>query len=252
MKVVGALTAQSGIYCIRNTVNGKVYIGSAVDLLKRLRAHRLLLAAGRHHSTKLQRAWQKHGAAAFECEVIEAVADTAALLRREQHWIVLFDAATQRYGYNINPTAGSNLGRKFGPHTPEHGAKIAASNRRRKLSPETRAKIGAANRGQKRPGVTFSPLARARSLMFRRGRPLSDEHRNKLAERMRGRIFTAEHRANHLAAARRRWSSADADRQRAVLAQSRRAAWAAGRYDSKRTSLTAGYPQSYSVGLSKS
>ena len=41
----------AGIYAIENKVNGKVYVGSAVDL--------------GHHSLKLQRAWDKHGAASF-------------------------------------------------------------------------------------------------------------------------------------------------------------------------------------------
>ncbi len=40
--------AASGIYAIRNVLNGKVYVGSAVNLKKRQIQHWADLVAGRH------------------------------------------------------------------------------------------------------------------------------------------------------------------------------------------------------------
>lgn len=54
-----------GIYEIVNTVNGKRYIGSAVDLARRWKGHRRDLVCGDHHSVVLQRAWNKYGGQAF-------------------------------------------------------------------------------------------------------------------------------------------------------------------------------------------
>lgn len=62
-----------GIYRIRNTLNEKVYVGSAVDIRKRWQGHKSHLDEGVHHCRYLQRAWLKHGEIAFVFEFIEAV-----------------------------------------------------------------------------------------------------------------------------------------------------------------------------------
>lgn len=122
----------AGIYVIRNTLNGKRYVGSAKSFKVRFRTHRKYLRAGRHHSNKLQRAWTKYGEAAFLFEIIEIVEDQTQLREREQHWIDTLDPV--RLGYNMTPTAGSLLGftltkeakdkislaHKGKPKTPEH------------------------------------------------------------------------------------------------------------------------------------
>ena len=55
----------SGIYEIRNIINGKRYIGSSVDVNFRLKYHKCLLNKNRHFSKHLQSAWNKYGKAAF-------------------------------------------------------------------------------------------------------------------------------------------------------------------------------------------
>lgn len=49
---MGDIPRKSGIYQIRNLVNGKVYVGSAVNLQHRRREHRSDLRNGNHHSIK--------------------------------------------------------------------------------------------------------------------------------------------------------------------------------------------------------
>ena len=43
-----------GIYAIRNTQNGKMYIGESIDIEKRWKNHQEDLDNGNHHSYKLQ------------------------------------------------------------------------------------------------------------------------------------------------------------------------------------------------------
>jgi predicted GIY-YIG superfamily endonuclease len=51
----------SGIYYIKNITNNKLYIGSSKDILKRFYEHKRLLRHNKHHSIRLQRAWDKYG-----------------------------------------------------------------------------------------------------------------------------------------------------------------------------------------------
>lgn len=49
-----------GIYCI-TTPNGSMYIGSSIQIEQRWAEHRSVLRHHRHHSERLQAAWDKHG-----------------------------------------------------------------------------------------------------------------------------------------------------------------------------------------------
>src|SRR3990167_1087416 len=133
----------TGIYKIRNASNGKCYVGSAINIEKRWGEHRCSLGLGNHHSLKLQRAWLKYGPSQFEFLIVEVVTDKALLLSREQAWLDEMQSATA-IGYNVLPTAGSNLGMKFGPETR---ARISLA--KRNPSNETRARLSAAHIGCK-------------------------------------------------------------------------------------------------------
>ena len=62
-----------GIYAIRNTANGKLYVGSAISIARRWQVHRSNLKTGVHRCNPLQRAYAKHGVDAFFYEVLELV-----------------------------------------------------------------------------------------------------------------------------------------------------------------------------------
>ena len=94
----------SGIYVIENMVNGKVYVGSATRVTRRIKSHIKMLSDGRHYNKHLQSAWCKYGGEAFTCEAIEQVA-VEHLVVREQFWIDFYCAADREYGYNICPRA---------------------------------------------------------------------------------------------------------------------------------------------------
>ena len=57
---------QCGIYRILNTINNKFYIGSSVNLRKRLYEHRRLLRLGKHENYHLQNAFTKYGEENFQ------------------------------------------------------------------------------------------------------------------------------------------------------------------------------------------
>ena len=185
-------TKNSGIYIIRNTVSGKVYIGSAVNIKGRWRNHRYNCLNGKHCNIHLQRAWNKYGADAFEFKVI-FYCKPVDLIHYEQ---LRIDEYREKLGwdtlYNISPTAGSSFGVK---HTPEDCAKKSARQKGIKRSPETRAKISAAQKGRKlspercakmsaiSKGKKHSPETRAKMSAAHKGKKLSSEHCAKLRDR---------------------------------------------------------------------
>ena len=76
-----------GIYKITCLPTGKIYIGSAVNLLKRKQNHFEALANGVHKNIHLQNAYKKYGKSSFVFEVLEMVENKNNLLAREQFWI---------------------------------------------------------------------------------------------------------------------------------------------------------------------
>jgi uncharacterized small protein (DUF1192 family) len=75
-----------GIYRIRNTITGKIYVGSSTNIEHRWRGHVSHLKAGDHTNRDLQHDWLKHGEEAFECVIVEPSDEPATLLERERHW----------------------------------------------------------------------------------------------------------------------------------------------------------------------
>ena len=123
-----------GIYQIRNTVNNKIYIGSAVNLKKRFNTHLNKLKTNIHENSKLQRAFDKYGEQNFIFEIIEFVEDKNKLLEHEQYWIDRFNIVKE--GYNICPTAGNSLGRVVKQETRDKMSKNNARYWKGKKVPE--------------------------------------------------------------------------------------------------------------------
>lgn len=61
------------LYSITNTVNNKRYIGITHDFKHRFYEHRYKLRNGKHHSIKLQRAWDKYGEASFDFSILSTI-----------------------------------------------------------------------------------------------------------------------------------------------------------------------------------
>lgn len=128
----------SGIYAIRNLLNGKIYVGSSSDICERIRIHKRDLRASKHHSIHLQRSWKLYGENSFEFFLVELVEDVSCLLEREQYWMDESDCYNKHKGYNISPTAGSCRGIKL---SEEHKEKIRIAHLGKAVSKETRKKL---------------------------------------------------------------------------------------------------------------
>lgn len=172
-----------GVYLIRNSVNGKVYVGSSVNIEQRWRQHKSDLNKNSHHSGHLQAAWNRYGAEAFCHSILEVCScDAQELTQSEQKFIDAYDACCECHGYNLFPNARTSAGR--GP-----------------MSVEARQKMSLAKKGKPsgRKGVPVS----AEHLAKMKGRSVPDAVRQRISESLLGRKcgpFTAEHRAKISAA----------------------------------------------------
>lgn len=105
----------SGIYIIRNTVNGKIYIGSSTHIQSRFSAHRSRLKKQEHDNSYLQNTFNKYGIDVLEFGIIEIVNDRNKILEREQFWIDHYRSFDPKIGYNRCPDAIGKKGLVFTP-----------------------------------------------------------------------------------------------------------------------------------------
>ena len=96
-----------GVYCIRNTVNGKLLVGKSTDLPSILNRQRGQLRSGSHPNPTLHKDLVEYGTEAFEVEVLDTLEvpdqadyDPSADLRTlEQMWLDKLSPFGNR-GYN--------------------------------------------------------------------------------------------------------------------------------------------------------
>lgn len=75
------------VYKIVNQQNGKMYIGSTMDVEKRFNRHKKDLRAGDHHCVYLQRAWNKYGEDSFSFEILEACTSEEEVRKAEASYL---------------------------------------------------------------------------------------------------------------------------------------------------------------------
>ena len=161
--------ANSGVYLITNNKNNHKYVGSAVNLYRRIKRHSSQLQAQTHYNEHLQRAWDKYGEEAFEFRSLAlCVKRKKSLLALEQFYINLL-----RPEYNICMVAGSPLGIT---QTKETRAKKSAAALGRKASAEARANMSAAQKGRKHTDET-----KAKMSATRKGKKHTDESKAKIS-----------------------------------------------------------------------
>ena len=64
-------TRDMGLYAIRNTVSGRLFVGASVDVRARCIRHRMNLKFGTEDHPQLQQDWNTLGADAFAFELLE-------------------------------------------------------------------------------------------------------------------------------------------------------------------------------------
>ena len=100
----------SGIYAIRNRIDGKMYIGKAYDIHRRIIEHvHKLTKKDKNENPYLTNAWHKYGKLNFEYFVVEACAGEEEVAKRELYWMKVFDTLNHQKGYNLRSDSDSKM-----------------------------------------------------------------------------------------------------------------------------------------------
>jgi len=137
---------KSGIYLLHNNVNGKQYVGSGMNLVKRLATYYFpsRLADNRYISNSIL----KYGHDNFSVIILDVLGNTGSytkinIISKEQQYINLYKPIL-----NLNPTAGSSMGFK---HSEESKRLISEFRKGKPLSEDTKKKLSALFSGELNP-----------------------------------------------------------------------------------------------------
>lgn len=184
----------SGIYAIKNLANGKVYVGSAVNLRKRFLLHTSNLTKGNHCNTKLSKAVTKYGFDNFSFTLL-SLCDLADLLQVETTYIDSLKSVDT--GYNICKEGRSALGVKRSLETRKKlseslkGKHLGRTHVDRQLSESGRERFRSKMVGKpsKLKGVPRSLAVKEKVSKALTGKSLSVEHRAALSVSHKGYIM---------------------------------------------------------------
>lgn len=182
------INMKSGIYCIKNLFDNKIYIGSSIDINKRKTQHFSALRNNRHHSNYLQRSFNKYKEENFCFFILEECLNSL-LLVREQHFIDILNPR-----YNICKIAGNSLGTKRNEEARKN-ISIGQKKRFQKESawnkglPKTLEQIEShrlkiLGKPSKKKGMTLSKQSCENISKGLIGRKLSDLHKSKLYKKV--------------------------------------------------------------------
>ena len=108
----------SGVYQIYNPINNKRYIGSSINVERRLKEHLRNLKKNTHCNVHLQSAYNKYGVQNFKFEVIEFIENLEnlpltefkhLLEEREEFYIQLYESTDREKGYNVRIKCDTDL-----------------------------------------------------------------------------------------------------------------------------------------------
>lgn len=99
----------AGVFLVKNTANGRVLLGSSLNLEGPLNSHKFMLTIGQHRNEALQKEWNEYGPDKFVFEILEVVkvkndpnfnlSDELTLI--EQIWLEKIQPFGER-GYNTD------------------------------------------------------------------------------------------------------------------------------------------------------
>lgn len=195
----------SGIYVIKNKINGKVYIGQARHFKRRWDRHKEAWK-GSKNNPYLQHAYEKYGPDAFEFSVLEECECKKEILNeREQYWMDFYQSYNEEFGYNICKIAGSSLNTKHSQETKDKLSKFRKGKSFEEFYGEEKAKkikekLSSAASGQNNPmygihltGTNNSSYGKPRTAeckdklrQLRLGTKVSEDTKRKLSLMRRG------------------------------------------------------------------
>ena len=97
----------SGVFLIRNTVNGKVFVGTGLDIAGIINRYKFELTKGSHYNKRLQAEWNEFGGEKFDFEIVDQISQSegaatdprADLKLLEELWLEKLQPFDER-GYN--------------------------------------------------------------------------------------------------------------------------------------------------------
>jgi len=170
-----------GIYKIVNKLTGMYYVGSSIDVERRLKEHRASLDSGLHGNSHLQNSWNKYGAVNFEFVPIKEIPITEDLIKYEQEY--LDDGFSDGRLYNILEKADCS-----GTRSEETRQLMSKAHKGKSHPEEVRAKIG-------RKGEKNGMYGKAAWNRGKKTGPVSMEIRQKQSDAHKGHVPSIETRA---------------------------------------------------------
>ena len=163
-----------GCYVIINKINNKCYIGSTINLHRRLTEHKTRLKGNYHSNKHLQSSWNKYGADNFEFNIMIRM-ENKDLLIFEENYIKIFNP---EYNKTNQPTSSII-------HNPiEKTEKVD-----KRSSEEFRRKISLALIGRKQSKESIAKMLKTKS---ERIYVFTDEMRKRLSDSRKGKPMSPE------------------------------------------------------------
>lgn len=97
------------VYKITNLVNGKIYVGSAVNLYNRYKSYKRRVLKDAPRRMVVEKAMVKYGMENFSFEILERLESKDMTITKEQIWLDILQPFDP-IGYNVNKKAESRLG----------------------------------------------------------------------------------------------------------------------------------------------
>lgn len=169
-----------GIYKITNNINGKCYIGKALNVEKRLYQHK----NNQNSRPYLQNAISKYGIENFSFEVIEDNLTKETYGKRERFWISYYNSMSPN-GYNLT-SGGEN--EPDGTLSDVVKKKISDSHKGKKPTKEARKRMSESAKikyfsDEHKQNMSLSKMGEKNSFY---GKHHSEESKRKMSEKLSG------------------------------------------------------------------
>ena len=168
------------IYLRTNKVNGKKYVGQAIDLKARQRNWKCLKSP--YAGILINRAREKYGLYAFDFEILKECPDDE-LNQWEMYYIKELNTKVPN-GYNLTDGGDGKLGCPFSEETKK---KMSESQKGKKRSEETKMRISEA-----RKGIIFSEETKRKMSEKKKGNKRSEEWCEMISKIMKGKKRSEE------------------------------------------------------------
>jgi group I intron endonuclease len=144
-----------GLYAIVHIPTNKAYVGSSLNIKRRIKEHKTQLKYNKHHCTYLQNAWNKYGETQFEFKIPTVVETIEEARELEQAFLECFFDKL----FNINTSAvGAPCGEHHQAKRPDWHMKTVKD----RLTEEERKEKYGKTKGTKRESKPYIEGAKKR------------------------------------------------------------------------------------------